>query len=151
MTYNNGCKNVEREDTNRVLGTQSYFCEAFHGWAKAFIENAIRLIRRFSPKKTDFHLVTKEQVKRIETLLNARPRKCLDYRTPKKFWAHMLHFPFDCGEYSSCPVHFNLQSEICNLQFLSHFGYDIATGWEDSHGCLSHLLRYLTDCLLNIR
>jgi len=41
-------------------------------WEKASIENAIGLIRCFFPKKTDFDLVTKEEVKRVETLLNTR-------------------------------------------------------------------------------
>ncbi len=84
ITYDNGCENVEHEYTNKVLGTQSYFCEPFHSWEKASIENAIGLIRRFFPKKTDFDLITKEQVKRVETLLNTRPRKCLDYQTPNE-------------------------------------------------------------------
>ena len=84
ITYDNGCENVEHEYTNKVLGTQSYFCEPFHSWEKASIENAIGLIRRFFPKKTDFDLITKEQVKRVETLLNTRPRKCLNYQTPNE-------------------------------------------------------------------
>jgi IS30 family transposase len=84
ITYDNGCENVEHEYTNKVLGTQSYFCEPFHSWEKASIENAIGLIRRFFPKKTDFNLVTKEQVKTVETLLNTRPRKCLNYQTPSE-------------------------------------------------------------------
>jgi len=84
ITYDNGCENVEHQYTNKVLGTQSYFCEPFHSWEKASIENAIGLIRRFFPKKTDFALVSKEQVKRVETLLNTRPRKCLNYRTPNE-------------------------------------------------------------------
>jgi IS30 family transposase len=84
ITYDNGCENVEHEYTNKVLGTQSYFCEPFHSWEKASIENAIGLIRRFFPKKTDFALVSKEQVKRVEILLNTRPRKCLNYRTPNE-------------------------------------------------------------------
>jgi len=84
ITYDNGCENVEHEYINKVLGTQSYFCEPFHSWEKASIENAIGLIRRFFPKKTDFDLITKEQVKRVETLLNTRPRKCLNYQTPNE-------------------------------------------------------------------
>ncbi len=84
ITYDNGCENVEHEYTNKVLGTQSYFCEPFHSWEKASIENAIGLIRRFFPKKTDFDSVTKEQVKRVQTLLNTRPRKCLYYQTPNE-------------------------------------------------------------------
>jgi len=78
ITYDNGCENVEHEYTNKVLGTQSYFCEPFHSWEKASIENAMRFIRRFFLKKADFDLVTNEQVKRVETLLNTGPRKCLN-------------------------------------------------------------------------
>jgi hypothetical protein len=53
----------------------------FHSWEKWSIENAIGLIRRFFPKKTDFDLVIKEQVKCVETFLNTKPRKCPNYRT----------------------------------------------------------------------
>jgi len=90
ITYDNGCENVEHEYTNQILGTQSYFCEPFHSWEKASIENAIGLIRRFFPKKTDFDLITKEQVKRVEKLLNARPRKCLHYQTPNEVWSSFV-------------------------------------------------------------
>lgn len=85
ITYDNGCENVEHEYTNSVLGTKSYFCEPFHSWEKASLENAAGIVRRFFPKKTDFALVTKEQVKRVENLINTRPRKCLNYKTPNEF------------------------------------------------------------------
>ena len=49
---------------------------------KGTIENTIGPIRRILPKKTNFAMITKEQVKEIETLLNNRPRKCLNYQTP---------------------------------------------------------------------
>ncbi len=84
ITYDNGCENVEHEYTDKVLGTQSYFCEPFHSWEKGSLENAAGIVRRFFPKKTDFALVTKEQVKRVEYLLNSRPRKCLNYQTPSE-------------------------------------------------------------------
>ncbi|MCX6354095.1 MAG: IS30 family transposase [Candidatus Aureabacteria bacterium] len=84
ITYDNGCENVEHAYTNKVLGTKSYFCEPFHSWEKASIENAIGIIRRFFPKKTDFASITKQHVKRVETLLNTRPKKCLNYLTPNE-------------------------------------------------------------------
>ncbi len=84
ITYDNGCENVDHEYTNKVLGTRSYFCEPFHSWEKGSLENAAGIVRRFFPKKTDFALVTKEQVKRVENLINNRPRKCLNYQTPNE-------------------------------------------------------------------
>jgi len=86
ITYDNGCENVEHLRINKVLGTRSYFCEPFHSWEKGSIENAIGLLRRFFPKKTNFAIITKEQVKRVEKSLNTRPRKCLKYKTPEEFF-----------------------------------------------------------------
>lgn len=86
ITYDNGCENVEHIRVNKVLGTQSYFCEPFHSWEKASIENAIGLVRRFFPKKTDFAIITKEQIKQVEYLLNSRPKKCLNYKTPSEIF-----------------------------------------------------------------
>jgi IS30 family transposase len=86
ITYDNGCENVEHEYTNKVRGTRSYFCEPFHSWEKASLENAVGIIRRFFPKKTDFALISKEQVKRVENLINTRPKKCFNYKTPNEFF-----------------------------------------------------------------
>lgn len=93
ITYDNGCENVEHIRINKVLGTKSYFCEPFHSWEKASIENAIGLIRRYFPKKTDFAIITKEQVKHIENLINARPKKCLNYKTPKEIFCSSVALP----------------------------------------------------------
>lgn len=82
MTYDNGSENIEHEMVNNTLAIKSYFCNPYHSWEKGTVENTIGLIRRFLPKKTDFAIITKEQIKGIETLLNNRPRKCLNYRTP---------------------------------------------------------------------
>lgn len=82
ITYDNGSENVEHQRINETLGTKSYFCNPFHSWEKGSIEHAIGLIRRFLPKKADFDIISYERVRKIEYLLNNRPRKCLDYKTP---------------------------------------------------------------------
>jgi IS30 family transposase len=84
ITYDNGSENVEHQKINYTLGTKSYFCNPYHSWEKGSVENAVGLIRRFLPKKTDFATVSHQQIKGIETLLNNRPRKCLDYKTPSE-------------------------------------------------------------------
>jgi len=82
ITYDNGAENTQHGEINATLGTQSYFCAPYHSWEKGSVENVIGLVRIFFPKGTDFSQVTREQVKRVEYLLNTRPRKCLDYKTP---------------------------------------------------------------------
>jgi len=84
ITYDNGCENVEHEKINAILGTKSYFCNPFHSWEKGSIEHAIGLIRRFLPKKTDFAIIDTHQLRKIENLINNRPRKCLGYQTPRE-------------------------------------------------------------------
>jgi IS30 family transposase len=84
ITYDNGSENVEHERINKVLGTRSYFCNPFHSWEKGSVEHAVGLIRRFLPKKTDFAIISHYQVRKIENLLNNRPRKCLNFQTPKE-------------------------------------------------------------------
>jgi IS30 family transposase len=84
ITYDNGQENVEHALVNKVLGTRSFFCEPFHSWEKATVENTIGIIRRTYPKKTNFDKVTKADIKRLERRLNNRPRKILNYKTPRE-------------------------------------------------------------------
>jgi IS30 family transposase len=82
ITYDNGTENVLHQDINNKLGTQSFFCEPYHSWEKGSVEQVNGLIRRFFPKGTDFNKVSASQINRVEKLLNNRPRKCLNYRSP---------------------------------------------------------------------
>jgi len=84
ITYDNGSENVEHQRTNELLGTKSYFYTPFHSWEKGSVENGIGLIRRYLPKKTDFATISSYRLRKIENLLNNRPRKCLSYKTPSE-------------------------------------------------------------------
>jgi IS30 family transposase len=93
ITYDNGSENVEHERVNKVLGTTSYFCNPYHSWEKGSVENAVGLVRRFLPKKTDIASITKEQIKKIENRLNHRPRKCLNFKTPYQLFTSSVALP----------------------------------------------------------
>lgn len=82
ITYDNGSENVDHHHVNDVLGTRSYFCNPYHSWEKGTDENTIGLIRRVFPKKTDFKRVHIGDIKKLQHLLNNRPRKCLSFNTP---------------------------------------------------------------------
>lgn len=93
ITYDNGSENIEHERTNKILGTASYFCNPYHSWEKGSVENAVGLVRRFLPKKTDIAKITKEQIKKIENRLNHRPRKCLNFKTPYQLFTSSVALP----------------------------------------------------------
>ena len=93
ITYDNGQENVEHFKLNKILGTRSYFCEPFHSWEKATVENTIGIIRRTYPKKTNFDAIPKEAIKRLERTLNNRPRKILHYRTPREVFTKRVALP----------------------------------------------------------
>ena len=86
LTYDNGAENAEHEHINDQLGTTSYFCQPYHSWEKGTVENTIGLVRRYLPKGTDLANVSQWQLNRIERILNARPRKCLSFKTPQQIF-----------------------------------------------------------------
>jgi len=54
----------------------------YHSRERGFNENTNSLVPQFFPKGLDLGQVTGYDVRRVERLLNTRPRKALDYRTP---------------------------------------------------------------------
>ena len=65
-------------------GMKIYFANPYSSWERGTNENTNGLIRRFFPKGTDFNLITNEQLKTAQTILNNRPRKVLGYKTPNE-------------------------------------------------------------------
>lgn len=84
VTFDNGPENTEHERIPAAVGAKTFFCAPYHSWEKGTVENTIGLIRRFFPKKTDFARIGYYEIKRVEQLLNNRPRKCLNYATPQE-------------------------------------------------------------------
>jgi len=84
LTLDNGSENTEHLEITKILGTKTYFCAPFHSWEKGTVEYSIGLVRRYFPKKTDFAQISYYQIKKVESLLNNRPRKCLNYATPNE-------------------------------------------------------------------
>jgi len=82
ITYDNGGENAGHLQTNKVLGTKSYFCTPYTAQERGTVENTAGLVRRMFPKDTNFGTVSRREVKKVEYWLNHRPRKILDYKTP---------------------------------------------------------------------
>jgi len=87
MTFDNGKEFAGFKELELELGMRSYFANPYHSWERGTNENTNGLLRQFFPKGTNFALIGKAEVDRAVKLLNNRPRKCLNYRTPAEvFW-----------------------------------------------------------------
>lgn len=92
LTLDNGSENARHKLITEALGTKCYFARPYHSWERGTNENTNGLIRHYFPKKTDFANVTEEQIKRVEDILNNRPRKRLKWLTPLEvFKGLVLH------------------------------------------------------------
>jgi len=83
-TYDNGSENAEYELIEKETKIDIYFANPYHSWERGANENCNGLIRQFFPKGMSFDSITEKQVKKVERLLNNRPRKRLGYLTPNQ-------------------------------------------------------------------
>ena len=82
ISLDNGSEFAEFRELERSLNTLVYFAEPHKPWQRGTNENTNDLIRFFFPKGFDFRTVTDDDILLVENLMNNRPRKCLDWKTP---------------------------------------------------------------------
>jgi IS30 family transposase len=83
-TLDNGKEFAHHEDIARDAGIDVFFAHPYHSWERGTNENTNGLIRRLYPKKSSFAGIGEVELKRIDTFLNDRPRKCLGWSTPRE-------------------------------------------------------------------
>jgi len=81
-TADNGKEFAAHAALSGKLGWSVYFANPYHAWERGLNENTNGLVRQFFPKGLDLACVSSQDVRRVEELLNQRPRKSLNYRTP---------------------------------------------------------------------
>ena len=59
-----------------------YFADPYAAWQRGSNENGNGLFREFFPKGTNFDIVSPEEIDLALELINNRPRKCLNWKTP---------------------------------------------------------------------
>ena len=83
-----GWKKIEEE-----LNTNMYFADPYCAWQKGTNENSNGLLREFYPKQMDLSQTNEKEVQQVIELLNNRPRKCINYKTPNELFNEYL---LDC-------------------------------------------------------
>ncbi len=82
ITYDRGSEFALWKMIERDLGTKVYFAHAHHPWERGTSENSNGLLRRFFPKGTPLGEKLQNEIDKAVWLINHRPRKCLNWKTP---------------------------------------------------------------------
>ena len=80
LTLDNGIENTTHE---RIMA-ETYFCNPYSSWEKGSVENLNKMIRRFVLKRSNIADYSKKKIRNITNILNNKPRKILDYKTPRE-------------------------------------------------------------------
>lgn len=86
LTYDQGQEMAEHKIFTEQTNIQVYFAHPHSPWERGTSENTNMLIRDFFPKGTDFTKVSAYRLRKVENLLNDRPRQVHNFYTPREIF-----------------------------------------------------------------
>lgn len=86
ITADNGKEFAWHQTISEYTESDFYFARPYHSWERGLNEYTNRLIRQYLPKTMKLDRLTEQKAKEVEEKLNNRPRKTLNYRTPKQIF-----------------------------------------------------------------
>lgn len=92
LTIDNDICFRHHKEMSRIMGAPIYFCHPYHSWEKGTVEKINQLIRIFIPKGTNISRVKNKKIVWVQNILNGRPLKCLNYRTPEEIATKHMNF-----------------------------------------------------------
>ena len=84
ITTDNGTEFADHKYIAKMLHTKVYFAHPYSSWEKGLIENTNKLIRQYIPIGTDFSSLSDDYILYVQTELNLRPGKLLNFSSPKQ-------------------------------------------------------------------
>ena len=91
ITFDNGKEFAAFSQLEQAIGIKVYFAKPYHSWERGTNENRNGVVRMVLPKGRSFDDILEEEMKRIDYLLNDRPLRCLDWRTPREAFNLLLN------------------------------------------------------------
>ena len=82
VTFDNGQEFRLHTQLTEDKGIQTFFCDPKAPWQKGGVENTIKRLRRFLPRKTNPNTLPDNALETIMDKMNNTPRKCLGFKTP---------------------------------------------------------------------
>ena len=86
ITCDRGAEFANWQTIEKALNCQVYFADPYCAWQKGTNENSNGLLREFYPKGRNLSRVSPKTLLRNLALINARPRKCLNYISAQDSW-----------------------------------------------------------------
>jgi transposase, IS30 family len=86
MTADNGKEFGKWKEVEENLWIKFYFARPYHSWERWSNENGNRCIRKRLRKWTDFKNISDKDIEKIENMINNKPRKILNYKTPNEIF-----------------------------------------------------------------
>ena len=86
ITCDRGAEFANWQTIEEKLNCQVYFADPYCAWQKGTNENSNGLLREFYPKGRNLSRVSPKTLLRNLALINARPRKCLNYISAQDSW-----------------------------------------------------------------
>lgn len=90
LTYDQGKEMAEHAILAANLQLKVFFCHAHSPWERATCESQNDRIRHYLPKGTDLSLVSYQQLRAYQEMLNERPRKILNWKSPAQCFQELL-------------------------------------------------------------
>lgn len=90
LTHDNGLEMAQHKLFSKTTKMIVYFAHPYSSWERGTNENTNGLIRDFFPKDTDFNAVSRYKLKKVQDLLNERPRKVLNGKSPQEAMQRVL-------------------------------------------------------------
>ena len=87
FTVDRGKEFAGYNEIERRLNIDVYFADPYSSWQRGTNENTNGLLREFYPKRFDFSTITQNELDVVVNIINNRPRKCLEYKTPAEVFA----------------------------------------------------------------
>ena len=86
ITADNGREFSWHEKISNALGADFFFAHPYSSWERGLNENTNGLVRQYLKKGSDFSSITDDKLIEVANKLNKRPRKTLDYQTPRELF-----------------------------------------------------------------